>query len=236
MAAKNSIKQYLEDSYYHLYNRGVEKRGIFLDKQDFAVFLSYLKTYLLPKDEAHLKAILSSPNSTPAEKALALRDLRLKNFSQDISLLAYSLMPNHFHFLVHQTNADAIDRFLNSLATRYTIYFNKKYHRVGPLYQGVYKAVLVTTDEQLLHLSRYVHLNPLSLLSVPTDRWSDVTLPFSLPEYLGARKTPWIKPEAILNYFNKTSKNNSYSSFMGAHSTSEDAELVSPIALDYSDS
>ena len=112
MASKNSIKQYSENSYYHIYNRGVEKRAIFLDQQDFAVFLSYLKVYLTPKNEINLNLIISLADSTPKQKADALRDLRLKNYSDQINLIAYSLMTNHFHFLIHQNSSDAIDKFM----------------------------------------------------------------------------------------------------------------------------
>ena len=161
MPAKNSRKIYKENGFYHLYNRGVEKRSIFEDKQDYSVFLLYLKSYLLPKNVDALQEMLSDKNSTWNEKRLILKQLRLNNFNKEISLLAYCLMPNHFHFIVKQTAPDSIDRFINSLNTRYVMYFNKKYDRVGPLFQGVYKAVVVETDEQLLYLSGYIHRNPL---------------------------------------------------------------------------
>ena len=157
MPAKNSIKQYLENGYYHIYNRGVEKRTIFLDSQDYAVFLSYLKSYLLPKKEKKLMEKLSHPTISCRERDKILRELRLNNFYNDIHLLAYCLMPNHFHFLIKQAKAESIDRFMNSLCTRYTMYFNRKYKRVGSLYQDVYKAVLVSSEPQLLHLTRYIH-------------------------------------------------------------------------------
>lgn len=214
MAAKNSIKIYADNGYYHIYNRGVEKRNIFVDSQDYAVFLSYLKTYLLPKDENTLQQILISSESSPKDKSIALKTLRLKNFSDEIELLCYALMPNHFHLLIKQRNADGIDRFINSLGTRYTVYFNHKYKRVGPLCQGVYKAVLITSDEQLLHLSRYIHLNPLIKNQIPVEQWSQIKNPFSLPEYLGQRQTDWVKTDYILNYFNQTSPHNSYLSFL----------------------
>ena len=106
-------------------------------------------------------------------------------------------MPNHFHLIIKQTEANNIDSFLNSLATPYVIYFNHKYHRVGPLFQGVYKGVLIESDEQLLHVSRYVHLNPHLSSSLPVKEWRNINLPYSLPEYLGNRNTPWVKPEQI---------------------------------------
>src|SRR4051812_13321253 len=97
MAAKNSRKVYCEDALYHIYNRGVEKRTVFLDQQDYAVFLSYLKNYLLPKDEKGLKQKLLDPNTSYKEKDEILRALKLNNFYGDITLVAYCLMPNHFH-------------------------------------------------------------------------------------------------------------------------------------------
>src|SRR3989344_6311854 len=152
MPAKNRLKQYTENGYYHMYNRGTEKRKIFLDKQDYNVFLSYLKEYLLPKSEKELLEKLSDPLLSGTERDKILKILRLNNFSGEITLLAYCLMPNHFHFFIKQKSKGAIDKIMNSLGTRYTMYFNKKYKRVGSLYQGVYKGVLVTNQEHYLHL------------------------------------------------------------------------------------
>jgi len=152
MPARNSRKEYLENGYYHIYNRGVEKRIIFLDQQDYSVFLSYLKEYLLPKDEKGLRNRLFDPSISPRERDKIIKKLNLNNFSNEITLLAYCLMPNHFHFFIKQKSAGSMDKFMNSLGTRYTMYFNKKYKRVGSLYQGVYKAVLVDSDVQFLYL------------------------------------------------------------------------------------
>lgn len=207
MPARNSIKQYLENGFYHIYNRGVEKRKIFLDSQDHSVFLSYLKDYLNPKDELSLKSVLFSTGSTFREKARAFNLLSLKNFFGEIELVAYVLMPNHFHLLIKQTKEDGIDRFISSLGTRYSMYFNKKYHRVGKLFQGVYKAVLVDTGEQLMHLSRYIHLNS----------GKSKMLPSSLPEFLGERNTAWIHPDHVLEYFTRNNTNNSYRNFVESY-------------------
>ena len=113
-------------------------------------------------------------------------------------------MPNHFHFLVKQKSINAIDKFMNSLATRYTMYFNRKYKRIGSLYQDVYKAVLITSEDQFLHLSRYIHKQALSLNNQPC----------SYPEYLGQRQTLWIKPDEILSHFSKTNPFLSYQNFV----------------------
>ncbi|KKU28143.1 MAG: hypothetical protein UX80_C0035G0010 [Candidatus Amesbacteria bacterium GW2011_GWA2_47_11b] len=219
MPAKNSRKQYLVNGYYHLYNRGVEKRVVFLDEQDYSVFLSYLKDYLLPKNKSSLLQTIADPHANSKQKDKVLKLLRLNNFADTISLLAYCLMPNHFHFLVKQTQAESIAKFTNSLCTRYTMYFNRKYNRVGPLYQGVYKAVLVTSEEQLLHLSRYIHSQASQ---------GEALQPCSYLEYLGQRQTAWIKPDEILSYFSKTNPSLSYSAFMNLK---EDYSTLSPILL-----
>ncbi len=232
MPAKNSVKEYLENGYYHLYNRGVEKRKVFLDERDFSVFTSYLKTYLSPKDEKKLGQIIDSPETNPSEKYKARIQLSLKNFSGEIELLAYSLLPNHFHLLVKQKSPDGIDRFMNALATRYSVYFNRHYKRVGPLWQGVYKAVSVESNNQLLWLSNYIHRNPLVKLNLPLNRWPEINWPFSLPEYLGQRKTDWIKPEEILSYFKKSDPGADYRDFISANL---DPFILARIALDMED-
>lgn len=228
MPGGNARKQYVDNTYYHIYNRGVEKRVIFQDAQDYAVFLGYLEQYLLPKDEEEMNKLLSNPNTSYKEREDILRLFRLNNFADEITIVAYCLMPNHFHFLVYQKNADSIDKFMNSLATRYTQYFNKKYQRVGPLYQGVYKAVMVETDPQLLHLTRYIHKQA---LATSGQAWMPNAMgqPCSYPEYLGKRKTEWVHPEEILKFFSKNNPKNTYESFV---KDQDDFEIVSKLTLE----
>lgn len=230
MPAKNSIKVYAENGYYHLYNRGVDKRVIFGNEQDYSVFLSYLKTYLLPKNEAELRQKLANPTTSYKEKDRILNLLKLNNFADEITLICYCLMPNHFHLLIKQNSANSIDRFMNSLCTRYTMYFNRKYKRIGPLCQDVYKAVMVVSDEQLLHLTRYIHRNPVRPGSKgDAFRAEIVKQPSSYPEYLEQRKTEWVHPEDILGFFSKTIPQLSYQSFV---EQSEDLELIAKVAID----
>lgn len=232
MAAKNSLKIYSENGYYHIYNRGVEKRSIFLDEQDYIVFLSYLKEYLLPKDEDELNRKFSDPLTSYQEKNKIMRLLKLNNFNGEINLLAYCLMPNHFHLLIKQKSENSIDKFMNSLGVRYVMYFNHKYQRIGALFQGVYKAVMVESDIQLLYLSSYIHRNPIkkTKLASPDEVWrswrSYFSQPSSLPEYLEQRNTEWIQPEEILSFFSKTVSRNSYQSFI---TQSDEASLIEPI-------
>ena len=217
MPARNSIKIQLPNTFYHVYNRGVEKRKIFLDQQDYSVFLSYLKTYLEPKNKEGLSKIFLSPQSSWKEKDRADKELRLKNYFGQLELVCYALMPNHFHFLVRQINP-SLNLFMNSLGTRYSMYFNKKYKRNGVLFQDVYKAVTVQSEAQLLHLSRYIHLNP-----------KLQTLPSSLPDFIGERNTNWIKREHILEYFSKTNPKESYKEFLGMP---KDDSFIAELMLD----
>ena len=153
MPSKNTLKIYVEKSYYHIYNRGVNKERIFLDEQDYKTFLSYLKFYLSFPD---LRGVSSQVKVAPSK--------RLKNYADQVKLIAYCLLPNHFHLLIWQNEFDRINFFMRSLATKYSRYFNRKYDRLGPVFQSVYKAVLVESEDQLLYLSKYIHRNPLNLL------------------------------------------------------------------------
>lgn len=224
MPAKNSNKIYLENNYYHIYNRGVEKRLIFLDQQDYAVFLSYLKTYLVPKDEEELRKKLLDSNISYKERDTVLKLLRLNNFADEITLLAYCLMPNHFHFFVKQKSAQSIDRFMQSLGTRYTMYFNKKYQRVGSLCQAVYKAVLITSDEQFVYLSKYIHKQALALQGETLQEQ-----PSSYLDYIGKRKTEWVHPKEVLSFFPKIDPGKSYAEFVEEQ---EDLIYIHGVILD----
>jgi len=185
MPAKGAIKYYIENSIYHIYNRGVEKRKIFIDEQDHKVFLAYLKEYL-SNPEAKLQG-------------LTLQFHPRKNYFEEIDLLAFCLMPNHVHLLIKQKDKNSIRQFTQSLFTRYSMYFNKKYKRFGPLFQGRYKATNVINKDYLLDVSRYIHKNPLKYTRNLIDCYS------SYSTYLGLNNTIWINTKIILDYFNESS-------------------------------
>jgi putative transposase len=233
MPARNSIKQYYENGYYHIYNRGVEKRKIFLEEQDYSVFLSYLKNYLLPKNEGELMDKLVDPSVTLAEKDKARKLLRMNNFSKEITLIAYCLMPNHFHFFVKQKSRGSIDKFMNSLGTRYTMYFNKKYKRVGRLYQGVYKAVSVENEPQFLYLSKYIHKQALDLRSRALQSYKNQQeQPSSFKEYIGKRQTEWIDPSVVLSYFSDTNPEAIYENFVKEPSDEVETNTVNKLIIE----
>lgn len=194
MASKNTVKIDVENGYYHIYNRGVEKRTIFVYEKDYKTFLSYLKEYLS-----------SLPDIKKLKRQFSVKDTvfkgiprQPKNYHNEIELLSFCLMPNHLHLLIKQVKKGAMKAFMQSLLIRYGMYFNKKYDRVGPLFQGRYKAVLITDEAYLLHLSRYIHLNP--------SEYSDnlIKAYSSYANYLGLRKSAWVNPETILKFFNRS--------------------------------
>lgn len=204
MPSKNSVKLYVENGYYHIYNRGVEKRIIFNDKSDCAVFLHYLKLYLLPIED--LKKLQANP-----QENLKLSRFIPLNLSGEIDLIAFALMPNHIHLLAKQKTKDAMTKLMRRVCTSYVMYFNKKYKRVGSLFQNKYKAILVESDDYLLHLSRYIHLNSSKIKS--NLDFSEFS---SYPYYLGYKNASWIKPKEILDYFKSSdnSGNKTYKNFV----------------------
>jgi len=133
--------------YYHLYNRGVEKRKIFLDKRDYLHFL-------------YLMYVCNTI------KNIKTRDLG-NDFDREetiVSIGAYCLMPNHFHILVKEKTNNGISLFMRKLLTAYAMYFNLKYKRTGRLYENTFKSSHVGDDRYLKYLFAYIHLNPAKLI------------------------------------------------------------------------
>ena len=121
-----------------------------------------------------------------------------------VRILAYCLMPNHFHILIQQLSSNALSKFMSDLCNSQTRYFNVKYESVGSLFQGRFKAKLIDSDEYLVHVSRYIHLNPLDLFPlaerelwerIMSYKWS------SLPAYLSGKSNEIVAVEPILDYF-----------------------------------
>ncbi len=224
MPSKNALKEYEAGGYYHLYNRGVNKRLIFKDQKDYSSFLSYLQFYLTPP--ASLRGV-SSQVQIPTSPSK-----QLKNYATEIELLAYCLMPNHFHLMLKQNSDHGIDHFMRSLTTKYVRYFNTRYKRVGHLFQDTYKAVHVTSEDQFTYLTKYIHRNPLSL---PTCEESPRRLSSykysSYGNYLKLFDQNWISTKDILSYFSKTNPHLSYQNFV-EESDPDDIARIAEISLD----
>jgi len=200
---------FVNKEYYHIYNRGVEKRDIFCEYGDYLRCIHYL--YEL-NDRERLSYNLrhcfhlyeAKPRGGPEERE---RDTI-------VEIIAYCLMPNHFHLILRQIQSDGISQFMQKLGTAWTMFFNAKYERSGRLFQGVFKARHVKTTEQFIHLTRYIHLNPLNIIFpgwrkrgvsdwlkvnnfLEQYRWS------SYLDYLGKKNFPLvIAPEPLKMYFN----------------------------------
>jgi len=190
MPSRFIVKKMMQNSCYHVYNRGVEKRDIFCDERDYKFFLYLLKNYLTKLEDLK-KGLNPLPEGSTLQRG---------RFSDSVDLLAYALMPNHYHLILKQTEANILPEFMKSLANNYVGYFNKRYDRVGTLFQGRYKAILIEDDDYLIHLSRYIHLNPRKRFN-PLEDKEEYS---SYKEYLGKRNTKWIKPDFILGLFNST--------------------------------
>jgi len=183
--------------YYHLYNRGTEKRKIFLDKKDHEYFL-------------FLMYICNS------EKSIKLRDIGNSFYRGEtiVDIGAYCLMPNHFHILVREKKEGGISKFMLKLMTGYSMYFNQKYERTGKLYEGVFKSKQIDQDNYLKYIYSYIHLNPAKLLdknwktNIKRDTVKLLKYVFSysyssLLEYTEER-FKILSPEKFPRYFKKT--------------------------------
>lgn len=193
-------KIFVKDGYYHIFNRGVGKMNIFNDTADFVFFIRRLNENLFPKilsildghhpDGAHQGASTVAETHTPYIR----KSLPPKSFT----LLSYALMPNHFHFLIRQNTDLPISKLLLKICGSYSKYYNKKYERVGSLFQDQFKAVRIETDEQLTWTSSYIHNNP-KVAGLVADAqgypWS------SYPDYLGLRNGVLCEKDFILKMF-----------------------------------
>lgn len=173
MPGRNIVKLFEPESFYHIYNRGVNRAEIFLDDADYEHFEWLLERSLSPD---------------PVKDPKGREYLWLGN---DLELNAYCLMPNHFHLLCYQYSADGVTRLMRGVCTAYTMYFNKKYKRRGPLFENSYRAVPILRDGQLQHISRYIHLNHKDFRHWPHS---------SLDDYLHSARL-WISLSRILELF-----------------------------------
>lgn len=189
MPTKNVVKVFVPNAYYHVYNRGWNLGKIFIDSEDYHYFEHLLARHLSP------------------EQIEAASGKKFRHFYPDVHLMAYCLMGNHFHILFRQLDDEtSITRLMTSLITAYTAYFNKRHRRRGSLFESTYKAVWIGNDEQLMHITRYIHLNHSNFRSWQHSSYQD---------YL---KTPreWTTPEPILALFASKEK---YSEFVDDYET-----------------
>lgn len=181
---------------YHIYNRGVERRTIFTSKRDFQRAINTLRYYRFSNLPLKFSKYLIQKDEIQKEMSENFN----KEENQLVELISYCLIPNHFHFLVKQVKKNGIFKLLSNFSNSYVKYFNTRHERVGPLLQGIFKAVLIETDEQLIHVSRYIHLNPITSFIVNEQdlenyQWSSYT------EYLGLKRDGFCTKNYVLDQF-----------------------------------
>lgn len=205
--------QFTENQLYHICNRGVEKREIFLGDKDRLRFVHDLFEF---NDEDPVPNLAYHFN--PASKKLESQSVIEKERKPRkllVEILLFALMPNHFHLFVRQKKEKGIVKFMQKLGTGYTNYFNKKYERVGSLFQGSFKAVLVAEEAHFIHLPFYIHANPLDLIyrSSTSIDWQDEAAFLknyrwsSYLDYIGMQNFPSVTSRELLLKFWGDEKN-----------------------------
>ncbi|OGM21902.1 hypothetical protein A2714_04555 [Candidatus Woesebacteria bacterium RIFCSPHIGHO2_01_FULL_38_9] len=181
---------------YHVFNRGIEKRDIFTNKREFSRAILTLNYYRLLETPLRLSKALQ------LEKEKRIEFFKsLEQGIKRIEVIAYCLMPNHFHLLLKQTVSGGLQRYLADFQNSYTRYFNTRHNkRNGPLFQGAFKAVHIEDDNQLIHVSRYIHINPVVSFLLDEEKldsyeWS------SYPEYVSLGLVKMCDTDLILRLF-----------------------------------
>ena len=136
------------DTFHHVYNRGTDKRLIFMDDADRKLFLKYLH-------------ILNDADIESPSKSIKAREKTEKAARRLVNICAFCLMSNHFHLLLHEHLEGGISKFMQRVGTAYTMYFNEKYDRSGGLFQGAFKSRLIGDESYLMRVIDYIHVNPI---------------------------------------------------------------------------
>lgn len=175
--------EFVNGEYYHVFNRGVDKRDIFADKYDYARFLKSMKEFneIEPIISLYIKSKVNDVGVKPLQNGAL------------VEIIAYNLLPNHFHLILKQLSDGGVSEFMKRIGGGYTGYFNHKNKRSGSLFQGRFKAIHINTNEYLLYLSAYVNCNNI-IHKVKTFR-------SSLKSYLNNAVDELCNPEIILNQF-----------------------------------
>ncbi|OQX71434.1 hypothetical protein B6D52_01585 [Candidatus Parcubacteria bacterium 4484_255] len=189
---------FVNEEYYHIYNRGVDKRTIFECQEDLDRFFESMKEFNVIEPIGSIYA-----NSLNIKRNKKFRSSAPKLFKKEklVEFICYCLNPNHYHFILQQLVDDGIPKFMHRMGTGYTNYFNDKYKRDGSLCQGKYRAIHVNSNEYLLHLSVYVNLN-YKVHNLEKFRSSAPKLfKSSWGEYINDNKEDFCKKDIILDQF-----------------------------------
>ncbi|MBI4038195.1 transposase [Candidatus Daviesbacteria bacterium] len=180
---------------YHVYNRSNGQQEIFLSAKDYQRAMEVFRFYLFGKPSLRFSFYNRLPKD---QKPKYLEGLYLGKPIVDI--IGFCLMPNHFHFLLKGLEGKGINQFISNFQNSYAKYFNIKMTRTGSLFQQNFRAVRIESDEQLIHVSRYIHLNPITAFLVRTMEELEHYQWSSYPDYIQRGKT-YIKKGVVLDHF-----------------------------------
>ena len=204
---------FINGEYYHIYNRGVEKRLIFSNQYDVSRFLQSMEEFNTLDPIGSIYQNSFSRLRRPTSKSDRL-----------VEFIAYCLNPNHYHFILKQIIDGGISEFMKRLGGGYTKYFNESNNRNGALFQGRFKSVHIDTNKYLLHASAYVNLNDrVHQLSNPTSKW----VRSSWGEYIEKNQNDFCEKDIILEQFSNISEYKDFaeSSLVDILSRKTDGEL-----------
>jgi len=201
-------EKFVAGNIYHVLNRGVDKRRIFLNNKDYFRFIHDLFEF---NDIAPISNNSYFFKTNPID--IARRYIERKPRKLLVEILAFCLMPNHYHLMLRPLQDDGVFKFIKRLNMGYAKYFNEKYERSGALFQGRYKSIVVNNEAHFIHLPYYIHLNPLDLI-VPEWRNREIknlnkALEFlenyrwsSYLDYIGKKNFPSVtQRDFLLNFF-----------------------------------
>ncbi len=181
---------------YHIFNRGIDRRPTFTAKREYDRAIETIKFYRFFETPVSLSRLFSLPRQLREETLDGL----VKYGEKQVETICFCLMPNHFHFLLKQVKDKGVSRFLSNFQNSYTRYFNKRHDRTGPLFLDQFKAVHIETDEQALHVHRYIHINPYTSYVVKTIQELTVYPWSSFPEYL-THERGFIEKDLVMAFF-----------------------------------
>lgn len=177
---------------YHVFNHSVAGIPIFKGAREGNIFLEAMKFYLQPDPPTRFSIYRTSRNVFP-----------IKLTSPIVTIICFCIMPNHFHLMLRQEKDDGIRQFMHRISNSFAHYYAIRNKQRGHIFEGNFKAVRVETEEQLLHLSRYIHLNPVTayLVNKPED------YPYSSYRvYLGEESSEIVDPTVVLSHFSSREK------------------------------
>ena len=184
------------DSIYHICNRAVDGRSIFRSKREYERGLMLLRFYKYAKTPMRLSYLLNLSHENQLEVLS-----RLENSERLVSILSYAFMPNHFHVLLKQLTDNGISKFVSNISNSYSRYSNVKSKRIGPVFQGRFRAVFIQSNEQLAHVSRYIHLNPVTASIIDFQALANYEFT-SYIDYVNGNSRGMVDTEDVLSLFN----------------------------------